>query len=86
MTFYKWLMKEKEKGGSGVGDLADDVARDSNCSTLSDSFDDWDNHLQSMGACEDALKMLEWAFHTYSGREPTTYVNPIYDDEDDEDD
>ena len=64
MAFYEWLIKFKEVD-LAIGDLAEDVYRDSSFPKDSSDYDELAFHLEDNGACYDAIKTLEKSFEFY---------------------
>lgn len=64
-SFYSWLMKQVERNDP-VGDLAQDVKRDSDAPKYAFREKRWRKHLKENNACDGAFVALTRAFDEFA--------------------
>jgi len=67
MTFTEWLLNHKGDDGS-IGDLARDVANDTEWPSSAITLAEYESHLISLGASENALAALRSAWSRFEER------------------
>lgn len=70
--FYRWLMQQLDRD-EPIGDLANDIKRDSSYPIATDSIKIIKAYLISQGACDQALQALEESWEEFKSNTPARF-------------